>query len=167
MSNARASLATGQSVRTTQSRVAILTQIAERYSELVSPLNGPNRLRGDGDSVIRMPRTYTPTVREFERLASRLRSEKRGLWWHLDGWWLSAETKTMFNCPRCGLTHRPEHLHPNRRSGRATTVKCKRVVVCQRRPGAREQLAKTAIGQLATWWDLPHEPFLPQELRIT
>lgn len=113
-----------------------------------------------------MPRTYTATVREFERLVVRLRLERRDLWWHLDGWWLSAETRTMFHCPRCGMTHRPEHVHPGRDSGRPSLFKCKRVVVFRRLPGARESVAREAIVVLASWWGLGHEPMLPQEIRI-
>lgn len=153
-------------VRPHTGRGHVLTEIAARYSELIEPLNGPDGVRGDGASPIRMPRTYTPTVKEFERLVVRLRDENRPLWWHLNGWHLSATSRTMHHCPRCGITHQPEHVHAKKNGPGLMTVKCKRVVVYSRRAGARESLAKQAIQQLADWWGLDHEPMLPVELRI-
>lgn len=150
-----------------RSRVAVLTEIAERYGELVEPLNGPDRVRGDGGSVVRMPRTYTATVREFERLVVRLRVERRDLWWHLDGWWLSATTRTIWVCPRCGPCHQAEHVHRKRKDPGLLVVKCKRAVQWSRLPGARESLAKQAVVVLAEWWALDHEPMRPEEIRIT
>lgn len=163
----RAMLAAPTALGAPKSRVRVLSEIAERYAELTDPLAGPADVRGDGDSVSVMPRTYTATVREFERLAVRLREEQRSLWWHLDGWWLSASTRTVYHCPRCGITHRPEHVHPSRRnSGKPVSVSCKRVLVWSRRSGARESLAREAIEVMASWWVLASEPMLPDEIRI-
>jgi hypothetical protein len=148
-------------------RVVVLEQIAERYGELTDPL-ADGALPGDGlmAGVLRMPRTYTATVREFERLVVLLRAEDRVLWGHLDGWWLSAVTRTVFHCPRCGICHQSEHRHENRRSGRMSTVKCKRVVQWRRRQGAREGEARRAIEWVAAAWSLGSEPMLPDELRV-
>lgn len=149
-----------------RSRVAILTEIAERYSELVEPLNGPQGIRGDGSSPIQMPRTYTTTVREFERLVLSLRAEDRRLWAHLDGWWLSASTRTIWLCPRCGPCHQAEHVHTKRHGHGLLIVKCKRAVQWSRLPGAHESEAKRAIIVIAGWWNLRSEPMLPDEIRI-
>lgn len=172
-------------------RVRIFIEIAERYGELADPQSGPSGLRGDGVSlgltrheprcllleradvkrvVEKAPRPHCTcayrTVAEFQRLVSRLRVEQRPLWWHLDGWWLSAESRTVWHCPRCGVCHQPEHKHPNRRSGRLSTVKCKRVLVWTRGQGARESVAKEAVGVMAGWWALESEPMLPDEIRV-
>lgn len=154
------------SVPAPASRVRILTEIASRYDELVTPLNGPDGIRGDGQATPAMPKTYTATLREFERLVVELRATDRELWRHLDGWWLSASTRTIYQCPRCGPTHAREHVHPNRRSGRPTTIKTKRVVVWVRIAGARESIAKAAIVVVASRWALEIEPMLPDEIRI-
>ena len=164
------------------SRVRVLTEIAERFSELVDPLNGPSGFHGDGESVGLMPhdrrcliRASSPprctcayrSVAEFGRLTVRLREEQRPLWWHLDGWWLSAVSRTVYHCPRCGVTHKPSHVHPSRRnSGKPVDVRCKRVVVWTRRPGARESFAKEAVETMAGWWMLGSEPMLPDEIRV-
>jgi hypothetical protein len=172
-------------------RVRVLTEIAERYGELLDPASGPSGVRGDGGSLgltrhesrcllleradvrrrldgWRRPEctcAYRSVV-EFERLVVRLREERRPLWWHLDGWWLSASTRTVHHCPRCGITHQAEHRHPNRRSGRMSTVKCKRVVAWSRRAGAQESSAREAIAVMADWWGLDSEPMLPDEIRV-
>lgn len=142
-------------------RVHVLTEIAARYSDLVDTLNGPDGVRGDGGSGLRMPRTYTATVREFERLVLQLRDTDRNLWWHLDGWWLSATTRTMYHCPRCGMTHQSEHVHGKKSGHGLMVVKCKPVVVYTRRSGVREGYAKQAIERIAEAWALGHEPMLP------
>ena len=142
-------------------RVFVLTEIASRYAELVDPLNGPDGIRGDGGSPVRMPRTYTATVKEFERLTVQLRDTERPLWWHLNGWHLEATSRTMWHCPKCGMTHQPEHIHAKKNGPGLMSVKCKRVVVYTRKSGARESEAVRAIRKLADWWGLGHEPMLP------
>lgn len=77
-------------------REQVLWTIAGLYNELVDPLNGPAALRGDGDSVVRMPETYTQTVREYERLVALMRNQAKQqafegfsigtLRWHLVEW---------------------------------------------------------------------------------
>jgi hypothetical protein len=147
-------------------RERILEQIAERYWELVDPLNGPGGVRGDGDSPVQMPRTYTHTVREFERLAKQLHRERFDLWKHLDGWWLSATTRTINLCPTCGPCHQDEHIHHGRKDRKLRSVKCRRVMVWNRKPGAQASGAGLAIRWMAEHWALKSEPFLPDELRI-
>lgn len=148
-------------------RVVVLSEIAERYAELVDPLCGPSGVAGDGGSVMLMPATYTATVKRFEELVRRLRDEDRELWRHLDGWWLSASSRTVWHCPRCGLCHQPEHVHRKRNGHGLLTVKCKRVRVWNRLPGAREGEARRAIVRLAEWWpDSVGEPMIPEELRV-
>lgn len=172
---------TALSGREVAGRVVVLRLIAERYSELVDPQNGPSGIRGDGGALSllqhergcrirssRPPRCSCAlrSVVEFERLARRLRAEERGLWRHLDGWWLSASTRTMWHCPRCGLTHQREHVHGKRKGSGLIAIKCKRVIVWSRLPGARESGADRALEWMAVRWGLGHEPQLSEEIRI-
>lgn len=59
-----------------ESRVKVLRVIAERYLELVDPMQGPSGISGDGGSSGFMPDTYSPTVREFERLMSVMKYDR-------------------------------------------------------------------------------------------
>lgn len=190
--------------RLVESRVRVLEDFAERFAEFVDPQSGPSGVRGDGGGVglsrheprclllerppevrrdlarARLPHCTCDyrSVTEFGRLVSRLRSEERLLWWHLDGWWLSAEKRTVWHCPRCGICHQPSHDHQSRKNaGKVVQVRCKRVIVWSRRVGAvdpethkprmpRESLAKQALEWIAQEWALDSEPMLPHELRV-
>lgn len=163
------------------SRVRVLVEIAERYGELTDPLASGSGVRGTGElaglsrheprcliqksSERRCTCAYR-SVAEFGRLVGRLREEERRLWWHLDGWWLSADSRTVWLCPRCGVCHQPEHRHQSRRNaGKVVAVKCKRVLAWRRGVGARESLAKAAVEWMAREWGLESEPMLPDEFR--
>lgn len=162
-------------------RAAKLRDIAEWFSDLVDPLNGPSGVRGDGGSLPRLqhepgcrihgsrPPACSCSLRsvlEFERLVDRLRVDDRELWWHLDGWFLSASSRTMWHCPRCGMTHQREHVHAKRRGSGLIRVRCKRVLVWSRVPGAQRSRAEAGLEVLAGWWGLGHEPMLPRDLRL-
>lgn len=160
-------------------RVPILIEIAERYRELVEPLNGPSGVRGDGDAPMigrhdrrcQVARTLRCTcsyrsVHEFERLAVRLRDERHHLWWHLNAYWLEAESRTINWCPRCHReTHDFEHVHA-RKDGTRFTVQTRRRVIWQRHRNADRDKARKAVEQLAGWWALESEPMLPDEYRV-
>jgi hypothetical protein len=168
-------------------RVRVLVEIAERFGELSDPLAGPSGVRGDGGSVglsrhearcliqrsspARCSCAYRSVV-EFERLVRRLREERHSKWWHLNAYWLAAESRTVFHCPRCGPvpgageTHRSEHVHASRKSGRPLTVKCKRVVVWRRHRNADRVKALQALEWMAGEWGLESEPMLPDEYRL-
>lgn len=169
------------------SRVRVLVEIAERYRELSDPLNGSAGVRGSGESLgltRHEPRCLVQKTRErrctcayrsvaeFERLVVRLRAERHSKWWHLNEFWLAAESRTVFHCPRCGPvpgsgeTHRAEHVHPSRKNGRPMTIKCKRVVVWRRHRNADRAKAERALAWIAAEWGLVSEPMLPDELRI-
>lgn len=147
-------------------RVRVLVEIAERYHELVDPLNGPGESVGTGELLSLMPRTYTATVKEFERLVKLLRVEERELWGHVNGWWLSATTRTVWLCPRCGPCHQSEHVHQGRKTGKPLTVKCRRVRQWRRATGARESLALEGLNWVADRWGLGTEPMLPSEILV-
>lgn len=59
-------------------REQILVQLLERYTDLTTPA-GANGQPGSGDYLPLMPSTYTPSVRELERLLVQMRMlAKRG-----------------------------------------------------------------------------------------
>lgn len=162
-------------------RAAVLWEIAERFDSLMDPSNGGSGVRGDGSWMPALRhepgcvfRSSSPprcscslrSVVEFSRLVSRLRVEERELWRHLDGWWLSATTRTVWHCPRCGICHQKEHVHSKRKGSGLLVVKCKRVVAWSRLPGAQKSRALDAVEVLASWWGLEHEPMLPRDLRL-
>lgn len=159
-------------------RVQVLTVIAERYHELVHPSFTPNGF-GDGTGVNLMPRTYTATVREFERLYTTLRADGKKpvserttrdseWWWRcLRDFYLRAEPRTVFECPRCRRqTHAPEHVHTDG-FGKDSTYQGRRIIVIHRpvqdsnRVGAG---ALKAVEWMAEHWSLASEPMLPTEL---
>lgn len=153
------------------SREIVLWEIAERYTDLVEPLNGPTLVAGDGESLAVMPGTYTPTVREFERLMAVMRNQAkqkafRGtslgkLRWHILEWHLKAERVVRHQT----VTAKRHGKVVPLRSGDGTTVQ--RLVVGYRRdPQAREQKARDGIAWMAENWALKHEPMLPEQIRV-
>jgi hypothetical protein len=106
----------------TNHRVTILKEIARLYPDLIDTLNGPAGIRGTGDSDGLMPTTYTPTVREYERLVKAMRDDRheplldgklsvRAAWWHLEHWHHRAERV---------IRHQP--IQTNGKRGRKLTV---------------------------------------------
>jgi len=113
-----------------------------------------------------MPRTYTPTVREVERLVKALREERHSVWWHVNEWYLRAETQLLFHCPRCkSNTHQPSHVHRGK-SGKDLRVDGRRIVIHRRHKNANVDKASKGIAWMAEHWSLSHEPMIPQELQI-
>ena len=147
-------------------RVTVLTIIAERYRELVDPLTSSTGIRGTGDRNSLMPSTYTPTVREFERLVGKLRTGEPSLYWHLNEYHLKASTRTLWECPRCHVTsHHQRHVHAGK-SGKPLEVEGRRTVVVDRHPGSSAIRAAQAVRWIAEGWGLSSEPMLPDELRV-
>lgn len=157
--------ATGAPKSRLDGRVRVLVEIAERFQELVDPLSGSAGLRGDGESVGLMPRTYTPSVREFERLVLRLREERHSKWWHLNEFWLQAESRTVWWCSKCKRqTHQEVHDHGT--PDRVLNVSGRRQVVWSRHRNADRAKALVAIEWMAVEWSLGSEPMLPDEIRV-
>lgn len=152
-------------------RVAILAEIALRYHELVDP-GLREGLRGDGNGCPRMPTTYTPTVKEFERLMRLMRSQARQqashgesvgtLRWHVNAWYVNAQKV---------VRHRPVHVpsHGKLKALRDQDghIVTRPVVSYRRHPDARQQKADWGIEWIAQHWGLETEPMLPEEIRAT
>lgn len=146
---------------TDSSREAVLWQIASLYSDLVSPLNGPSGVPGDGDSYGGMPSTYTPTIREFERLLVVMRegdAHIRSLRWHLLEYHLKA-TRVMRHEPRNVITKGKGRSRLVDADGNVVTVPVIRIT---RHPKADEGKAREAVALMARWWGLRSEPMLPK-----
>lgn len=146
-------------------RVRILTTIAERYHELIEPA-GREGVRGSGGAIPLPPSTYTPSVREFERLLGLLRNERHSVWWHVRAYYVDAEHRLTWFCPKCrGLSHKPEHTHDDA-AGRPYVVAGKQHVRVSRHRNANEKKAAKGIVWMAGRWALGSEPMLPDELRV-
>lgn len=154
------------------SRERVLWEIAERYEELVDPMCGPAAIRGDGESVGLMPGTYTPTVREFERLLGVMRNQAkqkafRGhslgkLRWHLVEWHIKA-VRTVKYEKVVEKKHGKKVRLLFDADGSQTT---RPVIRFTRDRDAREPLARAAIAWMSENWGLMSEPMLPDEIRI-
>jgi hypothetical protein len=155
------------------SRERVLWEIAESYSELVDPSFGPSGVRGSGELGLRMPWSYTGTVREFERLQQRLRVEDAVLGWHLLEWHLKAERVTRLETVTVLRGRRRVQLrHPD------GSLVMRRTVTYRRHPGAVEgrwleeerawasPSARAAVAWIATRFEFePEIPVHPEELR--
>lgn len=152
------------------SRVLVLAQIADWYSELVDPLSGPSGVPGDGESPVGMPRTYTPTVREFERLLGVMRNRARQeayagfalgkLRWHVMEWFVSPprvrREEPVFVDGKGGKRRRLVGV-----DGRPVT---RPRIVRLRHRDAREDRALLGLEWMAANWGLVSEPMLPREM---
>jgi hypothetical protein len=153
-------------------RVEVLAQIALRYHELADPHNGPDRVRGDGDSVSLMPRTYTATVKEFERLMGVMRNQAKQqayagwplgkLRWHIMAWFVDAQP--VVRSRPLLVTGKGGKLVPAyEATGERAMV---RTAAFIRNPDAREDRALLGLGWMAEAWALKVEPMLPQEIVV-
>lgn len=154
-------------------RLTILREIARLYPELIDPLNGPNSIRGTGDSLGLMPPTYTATVREYERLVKLMRDDRseplielngqkvsvRSLWWHLEHWHHRAQRVI-----------RHTEIHTAGKKGRKLRVlnadgtpTTRPTIHHLRDPKASEAKADRALEWIAQHWDAKRigEPMLP------
>lgn len=145
-------------------RQEILTQLLERYNELTDPMQ--TRRPGDGTHVPLMPETYTPSVKELERLLIRLRDERHHLWWHINERYLKVTETNAYRCPKCGgITHASHHRHRDRR-GKLHDYPGARIIVHHWNHRTNPTKIRTAIEWLATEWNLKSEPMIPTELMV-
>lgn len=168
-------------------RVEVIEQLLTSYHQLVDPLqqgsgNGPT-------GVLLMPATYTPSVRELERILKAMRDDPRNailrhedgtkrildgkpvtprrLWWHANAWYIQCERVTVRPTLKASRNAKgklsrlrvDEHGQPL-----AVDTTGRPLVRVLRAPEARYQLAQAALQHIAENWALPHEPMLPTEL---
>jgi hypothetical protein len=152
-------------------RVEILSQIALRYHELVEPA-GRNGIPGDGEGVTLTPRTYTGTVREFERLMCVMRNQAKQqayagyslgkLRWHVLKWFVDAQP-VVRSVPLLVSGKGGNLVAAYDSDGERAMV---RTVGFIRDRDAREDRAMLGLGWMAETWGLRHEPFLPDEIVV-
>ena len=150
-------------------RTETIRELLSRYHELVDPLNGSAGIPGDGDSVIRMPRTYNASVRELERLLRGMRDDRhaslvlyapgtkcsvRALWWHLNARFIAAGTRTV-----------ERQVTQRGKNGKRLTVMVRQVEATYS-PAVDPRKVDAGIQYLASAWSLRLEPMLPSELLV-
>ena len=146
-------------------RADVIAQILERYAELVErgTLSG---IAGDSESPAITPKTYTPSVREVERLMVRLRGERHHLWWHVNERFLKAHTRTVFRCPKCkGQTHAPTHRHRDKH-GKHSAYEGVRVLAVTWSPKVNAKKVDAGLAWMAGEWSLAHEPMLDRKSNV-
>lgn len=159
------------------SRVSVLTRVAELYTELVDPMSGPAGIRGDGDSIGFMPPTYSATVREYERLVRLMRDDRheplielngakvsvRSLWWHLEMWHHRA-VRVIRNHPV--TTKQGGRLVTLMNPGNPPTPVTRPTIAYLRDPKADRVRAERAIQFISARWDHKRigEPMLPAQV---
>lgn len=148
-------------------RVQVIREILERWHELTEP-GGLSGI-GGGDGVMHMPPTYTPTVRELERMLRVMREDRhrslilltngdkasvRSLWWHVSERYMRSRTTI-------------KEVPVKRRAKRGKTL-----LTLERRPvttySAKVDLLRVDRGLqwLSEEWRVPFEPMLPEEIRV-
>lgn len=145
-------------------RQDVIVQLLERHAELSDPVRAGN---GDGQNgMLLMPKTYTASVKELERLLVQLRDEHHSLWWHVNERYLRAVQTSVYRCPRCGgLTHAAAHRHRDRR-GKLATYPGVRTLRLSWSPRVSAVKVDRGVAWLANNWGLRSEPMLPRELMV-
>lgn len=135
-------------------REEIVVALLERYSELVDPMQSGNG--GEGGWGLSMPRTYTASVRELERLLRLMQVERRSQWWHVSERYLRAQS-ALKDVP---VKRKTKH-------GKTVTVVERQVVVTYS-PAVRLEKVRRGVEWLAASWDERRvgEPMLPAELQV-
>jgi hypothetical protein len=131
-------------------RVEVITTLLDRYHELVEPLSG-NGAKGDGDSVPLPPTTYTPTIKELERLLGRLREVDRSRWWHVSERYLRSVTRIRRNV-------RVERIV----KGKGRVVEFFDISEDRYDPRVDDKFVEAGIKWIAQHWGLDTEPMLPR-----
>jgi hypothetical protein len=119
-----------------------------------------------------MPSTWTPTVKEYERLVKLMRDDRseslvvmgdgskvsvRSLWWHLEHWHHRAE-RVIRHAPVQVAGKKGRKLRVLNSDGSPATVP---TIAYRRDPKASVVRAERAIEFIASRWGLSHEPMLP------
>lgn len=154
------------------SRITVLRTIAAHYHELTDPMQARSK-KGSGAKLPLMPQTYTPTVREFERLTSLLRQHGvrytltdgrittlTQLRWHLLAYYIDATT-TLQQPAAKPPRNRKGELRRQPTDDHGQPLAHRKI---HRHPNARRDLADAALEWIANHWTAPYEPMLPDEL---
>lgn len=183
LSDAAATISSVAGRTTPSHRAKVIETLLERYNDLVDP--GQMRDQpGDGTGLVLMPRTYTSSVKELERLIVLLRDDTtirfringrkatdqqgrhisaRTAWWHLNAWYIAVE-KSMYLPPKMTV---PKSKPKRRQLQRLPIDQDGRMlpqVRVSRAAGARQEIALKAVEWLSENWGLQGEPMLPREL---
>ena len=154
----------------TSKRVDVLREIADRYWELVDP-DHCNGMPGSGERLPQMPATYTPSVREFERLLNFMRNQAKQkafngeslgvLRWQVLAWHVDA---------RKVIRHEPVMVFAHGKWGTVRDAEGELVtrptISFHRHRQAREEKARWGLEWMAANWGLVSEPMLPDELLV-
>jgi hypothetical protein len=149
-----------------------LVELLERFHEFSDPLLQGERNGSSG--VMGMPPTYTPDVREVERLLAVMRSQAKQqaykgfglgvLRFHVVAWYVDAERVASWypiELKRGRRTQVPTGQQILRRQGR--WVPAVRVEHPPRRdPMARRDRAELGVEWMAKHWGLGREPMVPR-----
>jgi hypothetical protein len=171
------------------SRVSVLWRVAELYTELVDPLNGPSGVRGDGEAIgfaghdkgCRIGSSLRcscskRTLDEYERLVRLMRDDRhepllelngqkvsvRSLWWHLEHWHHRA-TRVIRHVPVQANGKKGRKLRVLNHDGTPAT---RPTIHYLRDPKADRVRAERAIEFIASRWDHRRigEPMLPSQV---
>lgn len=149
-------------------RCEIIRELLERYRELVEPLAG-NGYGSSGQVTPLPPSTYTPSVRELERLMRKMREGStaktvvlpngsrtsiRSLWWNVNERYIRATPII-----------RDVTVHRRTKHGKRLTVIERQVIPVFHRDVDDAKVA-AGVAWIAARWSIPNEPMLPPELKI-
>lgn len=171
-------------------RCRVIRELLARYHELVDPLNGPGGVRGDGEAVALMPRTYTASVRELERIVrgmrdnghqlvrlgdlvdglapaqQQMRLSVRALWWQINARYIAAPVRIAVT----EVTEKVLDKHGRVKRGRngevLMEVKKRRAPEPLLDPRVNEKIVSAAVAWMAGAWSLASEPMLPRNLLV-
>lgn len=129
--------------------------LLDRYHELTDPTH-TNNGGGDGQGVLLMPHTYTPSVRELERLLKQMRTLEPTLYRHIANRYLNCETIT-----------RDIQVRRKTKHGKHIEITERRVIKLTRTI-TNDTTIHHGIQWLNTHWNRPAigEPMLPNELLV-
>lgn len=151
-------------------RCRVIRDLLARYAELVDPMQARDG-SGNGVALGLMPATYTPSVRELERLLRMMREDRsaklvivdhhafpkvsvRRLWWHVNARYIAAGSRTVDR----------QVARKGKGGKRALVVeRCVEPIVDRR---VDEVLVTAAVAWIAQAWALRSEPMLPADLQV-
>lgn len=127
-------------------------ELLERYHDLVDPMQS-RAGKGEGSGP-GMPRTYTASVRELERLLVRMREERRSQWWHVTERYI-----------RCQHVTKDVQVKRKGKNGKTATV-IERQCVTVYPPAVRLEKVRRGVKWIADEWQLQSEPMIPSEMLV-